>query len=378
MLGGPLEWASMLIAVATRFAKSDEDREELKDAKHALNVLGFVSGDRESNSVQRSAARTLISPMVLFEDSLMHQDYMVDLMTIINLRDIRDALTHLSLEGTVGSVKVANLIDKINPNRASGFNALIGCEAYNNESGSLFDKAVKNVERKRENAQKEKESERLTVDTNDMKDAKEYVPLALGRIVKASSMIDGKEVSFILTFRQIPIPAPSKEIERMFMGAKKGEDWKVRIKDYKAGGITRPELLKGTDVIKREFSIRNNDLSGYYREASKREILNARKAITSGYSSMNDLANTIIISKDTADNIELELGMRFNSPKIKVIRRYMNANTIVVVNDERAVVEFFTIGDSIPVKYTFQQIKTKSNKEDAGSLEAIVKLLNGR
>lgn len=37
-----------------------------------------------------------------------------------------------------------------------------------------------------------------------------------------------------------------------------------------SGELTSPEFLTGTDQIKREFNIRMNDMSGYYKEATDR------------------------------------------------------------------------------------------------------------
>lgn len=357
-------WGAILTGLKF-FAKTKEQHETLDEAQSILSFARNTSQKLNTTSVAESAARSLISPMVVFEESLMYQEYMQDLITIVNLRDIRDTLTHLSLEGTVGGVKISKLVNSINPNRSAGFMSLQGCEAVITAKGSIFEKA------------REFEKEKITIDSNDVSNLTEYAPLALGRVVKATSLIDKTEVNFFLTFRQIPIAASTKDLKLVFTAAEKGTGWLARFKEYRAGGITRPELLKGTDTIKREFNIRNNDMSGYYTEAMRREKANIKETLSTGVISVNTMANTIILTKETADEIELDIGMRFNSPNIKSIRKYVNANTIVIVNDARGIFEFHTVGNPFPVKYTLSQIKSKSKKEDTGSLESLIKLLSG-
>lgn len=378
-----LNWSSMLVNLYGMFNKGTDiskTRDVIGDIGKAYNVM-------TTGSLSRSAGRSIISPMTLFEESLTHQDYMLDLMTIVNMRDIRDALTHINFQSKVGGVQIAELVDSINPNRNGGFMCLQGCEAFN---------APKNIIRSRSDYLKQKNDlENSNKKTSDSKDKKtipdsvsfrneefrnltEYVPLALGRTVNASVFVDGREINFPLTFRQIPIPASTSNLELMFQAVKGGDGWEERVKDYKSGGITLPDLLTGVDDIKREFRIRNNDLSGYYNESVKREVNNKMTALRTGILSLNSMANTIIMSKDTANNIELEIGIRFGSSKMEQIRKHVRANTIVLVNDSRGVFEFYSSSSNIVERYTASQIKSKVNKENVNSLDALVKLLSGR
>lgn len=381
MIGQMLGWGSAILGLASNLSSGDK---EIASAKSTLDTINKAYNVLNTSSVSVSAGRAIISPLVLFEQSLMHQDYMTDLMTIVNLRDIRDALTHINFQSKVGDIRIAELVDSINPNRTSGFLCYQGAEAYRPPRGSVLaqieDGTVgqKDDQPARGRDDKEKPQDKTSFESSEFKGLGEYSPLAMGRTVNACISYDGKTTNFPLTFRQIPVPAPTAGLEKMFEAVRNGDGWSVRIKEFKAGGITWPELLNGVDEIRREFKIRTQDMTGYYKEATAREARNRVESIRTGNVSMNSLANTIIMTKETADLIEANIGITFGGSKMDQIRKSVKANTIVVVDDRRSVFTFYSMSSNLPEKYNLAGIKQKSKKEDAGSLEALIKLLNGR
>lgn len=382
MIGQVLGWGSAILGLASNLANGNK---EIDSAKSTLDTINKAYNVLNTSSVSSSAGRAIIAPMVLFEQSLTHQDYMNDLMTIVNLRDIRDALTHINFQSKVGDIRVADLVDSINPNRSAGFLCMQGIEAFSPPKGSVLGK-IKSGEldnppedkSKGNGKTEEKTQDNVTVGADQYKVFSEYTPLAIGRTVNASISYDGKQANFPLTFRQIPVPCPTPNLELMFDSVRSGDGWFVRIKDFKAGGITAPELLNGVDEIRNEFRIRTQDMTGYYKEANARETRNRAESIRTGRVSMNTLANTIIMTKETADIIESQIGIAFGSSKMDQIRKHVKANTIVIVDDRRSNFIFYSMASNLPEKYTLSDIKQKSKKEDSGSLEALIKLLNGR
>ncbi len=383
MIGQLLGWGSAILGLASNLSNGDAD---IGSAKTTLDTINKAYNVLNTNSVSTSAGRAIISPLVLFEQSLMHQDYMVDLMTVVNMRDIRDALTHINFQSKVGDIRVAELVDSINPNRSAGFLCYQGAEAFRPPRGSVLEKIQNDDTANPEEGKaagrngevKEKAQDRVSAEASEFKTMTEYAPLAVGRTVNASISYDGKPANFPLTFRQIPMPATTANLELMFDAVRNGDGWSVRTKDFKSGGLTWPEYLNGVDEVRREFRIRTQDMTGYYKEAGARETRNRVESLRTGILSMNTLANTIIMTKDTADSIESDIGLSFGGSKMDQIRKHVKANTIVVVDDRKGIFTFYSMSSNLPEKYTLSGIKQKSKKDDAGSLEALIKLLNGR
>lgn len=367
MIGSAINLGSFLLDFASRISPESKEIGSAADianrAKHSYNVIS-------TTSVTQSANRAIIAPMVAIEHSLLHQEFMSDLMQVVTLRDIIATLTHLALQGSVGvGVKVENVIGTIQPNRA-GMMALMGTEALDT---SIKAKAPAE-------APPAPNTVLVNVGGKAVNDLQEFGPLAVGKVVTASIATEaGGKIDFPLTFRQIPVPIQPKDLLLTFTAAKESDGYFARLLMMKSGEITGPEFLSGKDIVKEKFRIANEEMSGYYKEAMRRESGNRMMALKTGLISFNTMANTFIISKDTTNWLELEIGKSFSDPRGREqILKAVKANTIVVCNEDRGIYTFYTHGAAIPEVYTRKDLQSKS-KKDSGSntLADLVKLLNG-
>jgi hypothetical protein len=376
MIGTVLNLGSFLLDFASKLYPDSKDigsaASVAERAKHSYNVVS-------TTSVHQSANRAIIAPMTAIEAPLLHQEFMGDLMQVIMLRDIVATLTHLSLQNSVGmGVKVENIIGTINPNRG-GLLSVMGAEA--------LDDNIKLVTGNEAADPKDKGDEKEPIPANTVQiggktfpDLNEYTPLAIGKVVLATIYGEaGAKQEFPLTFRQIPVPIQGKDLTRVFTAARGEDGFFARLLMLKTGEITGPEFLGGKDIIKERFKIKNEDMSGYYKEAMNRETGNKMAALRTGLVSFNNLANAFVMNKDTSTQLELDIGKRFGDATSREhIFRAVKANTIVVCNEDRGVFTFYTHGNDMPEVYTRRDLAIKS-KKDTGSntLADLVKLLNG-
>lgn len=369
MITAVLSWGSAILSLAKML---NPDNKNYDESKKVIDKLGSVAGIVSTSSAAKSAQRAIINPMVVVERPLLHQEYMNELLTIIQLRDIMNVLTHLSLQGEIGGVKIAKLVEGINPSR-SGFLSLMGAESF---GGTHILPPVAGTEADLVTV---KDKDGVMIDTKLQNTLNEYSPLALGKVVAAEVSIDGKRSTFPLVFRQIPVPADTKQLENVFQVAKPEDGFRMRLMMLKTGEITPAEFLTGSDLVKKEFTVRKNDLTGYYEEAQKRATRNRAEAIRTGEASMNTMANVFVMSSDTARQIELEIGLRFaNASSRDRIFSKTVANTIVVVNEGRGIFTFYTHGQDMPEVYTRSEIKVKAAKDtSSNSLQDLLKLFNG-
>lgn len=381
----PISWGLALLNISKIFAK---DPKELDEVERTLNGARTAYNLLNPRDLSMTANNAVIAPLVVMEQALLHQEYASDLLTIVQLRDIAATLSYIRQEGGASGVKIKSLINQINPNRAGNndYLCLSGCENFGNEPGWVG--GVSDEDRigqeialaKDKNDKKEKDSKDeekpLNIKAN-YNDITEYVPLALGRIVEAYTNIDGKEVTFPLTFKQIVIPAATQSVELVFSASKIEDGWFARSMMFKSTEITLPEYLSGKDIIKDRFKLKDKDLTGYFKEVSDRETKNKRVAFKTMTASMNSLANCFIISSDTAKQIEISNGLSMQSRKsLTTIFERVRANTIVVCNEDRGTFTFFTYGGSIPETYTRSEIKIKSKKDNFSDLTSLLKLIS--
>jgi len=366
MIGPALNIGSFFLDIAKQLYPESSDigaAAKVTDrARHAYNVVN-------TSSVHRSAAKGVLAPMVVVDRGLLHQEYMQDLMTVINLRDIVATLTHLALQNATGvGVKVESLIGSINPNRAGMLSLMAGLEALDTN----IKPAQKNEDEGKVNY--------VQVGSKTIPDLMEYTPLSVGRVVNATIFGEnGIKIDFPMTFRQIPVPMDDAGLRRLFSVAKNDEDLQMRWLMKRTGEITNPEWFNGTDIVKARFQAKNGDATGYYKEAMKRDTNNALEAVRTGVLSVNSMANSIILSQAEVTQIELAIGKKFsNSASRQTIFEKLSANTIVVCDDDRGIFFFYTDGQTMPETYTRRDLAVKSKKEgSANTLQDLVKLLNG-
>lgn len=369
MLGAGLSLGSFLVDVAARlYPESKEISSAAKTAgaiQHSYDVLS-------TSSVHQSARRTMIAPMVVIEQGLLQQEFMGDLMQVITVRDIVATLTHIQLQGSVSmGVKVDNIIGGIQPNRA-GLLSFSGLESLD----TSFKPAVADADKPEKGAIENT----VSIGGKSYADINEYTPLAVGKTVIATINTDnGGKIEVPLTFREIPVPSSPADLMLTFSAAKAEDGAKARLLMVKTKEITGPEFLSGFDIVKERFKIKNEEMSGYYKEALNRDTNNKLAAIRTGLVSLNTLANSFVLSSDVAKQIELKTGKRFADPASREgIFKAVKANTIVVCNEDKGTYVFYTIGQSIPELYTRRDLASKSKKDtSSSSLADLVKLLNG-
>lgn len=375
MIGQVLGYGQIILRLTQ--ALSSGSNEDIEKAERLLSTIGSVNTAMNTNSVSTAANKLLIAPIVAIENTLIHQEYMNDLMVVVNLRDIKDVLGHLAMQCTVDGISVSDIVGAINPNRG-GMLSLHGLEAW--DPSAAINTTIKTIDDvKSKQGDKDPGAGKMsTSSSKTIAELNESGALAVGRTVEAQVTINGKTLTFPLTFRQCPMPVSTNDIELMFTAAKPKDGFFARIFGWRAGEYTTPELITGVDEIKDEFRIRNNDMSGYYNEVTRRADENKAAAMRTGVISMNTMANTIIISSETARRIEIEIGRTFDSSGINQIRKAVLANTIIVVDENQGIFKFYTGAARQPERYTRKEITVKSKKENGIDLQSLLKLFGGR
>lgn len=357
-----INFGAFLVQLANMAGKGGD---VVNAAEKAVGVAGKAYNAFNTSSLSQSAGKVTIAPMVAVERDLIHMDYMQDLMTVVMLRDIRDALTHIAMQGEVEGIKISTLVDSLQPRRTGGFLSLQGVESLAQSQLISGNEAAP-------------QGKSANFGSKDVVDLTSNAALAVGRTVMAQTQLGGTCVTFPLNFKEVPVPLSSNDLKAIFEAARPQEGWFGRVMMKNANEITRPEFLTGTDIIKREFNIRTNDLSGYYQEAMDRQSKNRSAALATGTMSMNTMANTIIMSSETARQIEAENGFRFNKGGIDRIRKAVLANTIVIVNDGEGLFTFWNSGSNMPEEYTLRNITATAKKDTSLDLQSLMKLFGGR
>lgn len=369
MLGTIIGVSRLLLDTAKMaFPDNDEIGAASTVADRASNTYNLLT----KHSVMSSQNRTLVSPIVAIDKSILHLPFMQSVLQVCMLRDMQAVLSHIAIKNAESmGIKIDAIIGGVQPRRA-GLVSLQGCEAMTPTGPTPKNKDDK------ENTPEEGS---VIIGGKSYADIGEYTPLAVGRVVVATVYgKDGGKVELPLTFRESPRPMGIQQLNNVFSAAKAEDGFFARLTMTQAGEITTPVFFSGRDIIKEKFNRAYQDSTGYIEDMAKTDRINKANAIRTGVVSMNTMANTFVISSDTAKQIEINTGKRLgNARQQAAIFKAVNAARIVICDERNGVFHFITNGDDTVETYTLNQMEAKAKKGDgADSLEALARILAGK
>lgn len=352
------------------------DNKDVQSAANAANAAGNTYNLLTQHSITQSAGRTLVSPMVGIDKTILHAPFMGPVLQLVMARDIQAVLSHIAIKNAESmGVKIDEVLGAVQPRRA-GLVSLQGCEAIQPRGPAPSGKP-----KDKESVTVEDGDRQVTINGKSYTEISEYTPLGIGRVVEATvNGPNGTKVPIPITFRETPMQMSPKTLLNIFSAAKVEDGLFARLIMREAKEIDNPEFFTGRDLIKRKFNIRNDDLSGYYAEMDKRDRANKMAALRTGVFSMNTMANTFILSQDTANQISLQLGKRFtNYSGFEALFKVVKASRIVICDERTGNFTFATNGDSFIEELTLREMEQKAKKaEGSDSLEALTRLLLGK
>lgn len=363
--------AGLVTRIASNLTNKKDD--DIEAARSVVDTLQSMYGSVSTTSAAQSASKVLIAPVVLFEDTLMHHEQINNIMIMINLRDVLNVTTHFKLKPKFGNISVGELVGEVNPNRVSGMMALSsssGLEAYDAPKLKVESNTSENKDSSKDPV--------FCINNKKTIDLKEVPNLVVGRVIDVTISNGVETVDIPLIFRQTPLPVPAEGIKVMFGNVKNEDGWKARVLMKKSGEITNPDLMGGDDIIKREFKTLTSDIGAYYKESNDRFTRNTIEGFRTGIHSMNKIANSIIISQDTARDIETKYGFTFGGSRMGDIRKVVKANNIVIIDDGASTVTLYSLSGAMAETFTFKMLENMVKKEQSVDYKGLLQLFNGR
>lgn len=351
---------------------------DINAAANVAEKAGYTYNILTNTSSVKMANRTLVSPIVAIDKAILHSSYLDTVMRVVASLDIQSVLTHIKIENAIAmGIKIDEMIGSVQPRRA-GLASLQGCEAYLQKGPGAKNNAVAapTGAANDPNAQQQ-----VVINGKSYDFITEFTALAVGKVVNVTVTGAGDaKFDIPLIFRETPMPMAASQLLNVFKAARAEEGFFARLDMLQAKEITPAEFLTGKDIVKEKFNIRNDDMTGYYEEMNARDRANKAAALRTGVMSMNTMANTFIISSDTARQIELMIGRKFtNNSNLPAIFKAVNAARIVICNERDGMFRICTNGDFIVQEWTLKQLELTAKKSDgADSLEKLTQILMGR
>lgn len=351
-------------------------------------MLRDVIRSGRSDSLTEYVRSTRVEPITLVEQGLVNLDLMPDLMQTNASIFIARYLMAVSISVNVGKVDTIQLLDKLNPNRDMGGNALrsagglIGRESrefslphYGSPESEvdlgLVDEIVAHEAKKRGEEDYPTSSK---VDDRYAKDIVEDINLSVGKVVGVEINSDGHSATIPVNIRLQARRARQEQIVDILSTLGQNNTAKERYHRWRMGELEFiKDIILMNDIVSNHEKALDADETGIYKSIKNRRRNNGVSSLLSmGNFSVATASAIVVISKETAKKIERNIGGSLDS--LKVRERFMKESTIMLLNIvdvDREEVVMYHKGIDEPTELTSRELK-RSNKKSGPDISEIL------
>lgn len=362
----------------------------------AYDTAKTLTGETSFSEFTRAAN---LEPRVMVEDTLKTLPQLPKFL--MGLTNIYTAyyLQAISLTATINDVSVISILDKFNPNREASLSKLLKnintakkdkTSAYGKFSKESYAYVLPNynnygtvpvnmqkaleadvaklveakneadAEEKAKKAKEDLEKEKIHYNVSSgLKNIQEADNLAVGRLVqvKLTQNDQSYEVPVAVRVRPMFVPKPIMR-ELVALGDVK-ESWSERWHKMRSGEISFiSDWIFQSDVINHKRKLLALDKQGLYRELINRRKNNKLAALTSGHVSLGSASSFIVISAQTAREVELTTGQSLTNAAFRTkVFGENSAMMILIVDTEWERVVTYTRGINGGVDYSFKDFE---------------------
>ena len=368
----------------------------ISKAIDAYDTAKALSGETSFSEFTRAAN---LEPRVMVEDTLKTLPQLPKFL--MGLTNIYTAyyLQAISLTATINDISVISILDKFNPNRDASLSRLLKnintakkdktssyakfskesyayvLPNYNNygtvpvkmqksleaEVAKLIEaKNAEDAKTKEQQAKEELEKEKIHYNVSSgLKNIQEADNLAVGRLVQVKLTQNDQSYEVPVAVRVRPMFVPKLIMRELVALGDVKESWSERWHKMRSGEISLvSDWIFQSDVINHKRKLLALDKQGLYRELINRRKNNKLAALTTGHVSLGSASSFIVISAQTAREVELTSGQSLTDAAFRAkVFGENSAMMILIVDTEWERVVTYTRGISGGVDYSFKDFE---------------------
>jgi hypothetical protein len=374
-------------------------------------VFNVVQNSMQINSLADLTRPARVEPLVIIDQTLVGQPYMLDLMKMAASQFAGYYLQAVNLILGVGRIDTLKVLDQLNPDRSLGIGG--SDPTKNMYSGEMFNSNVYSRGLPSMEAFEQRVRPGLLFAMESFDDAKEIqgevvsrtpnppaggkddkTPVQAGmssgdtKIYENESLVVGKLLNVELVgkdgakgklpvlIRLIPAEVPPNSLVHMF-GAGGRDSWAHRFFMVQTGQIGFwKDFVLGQDMIDEHFKALMNDKSGVLKAVTDRRRNNTGKAIQTGRVSLADASNISIVSAETLRKATDKLHGKIEQLSVrKAIFDNSYLLMLIVVDERWDRVTVYHRGLDLESKYRLADVKA-SEKSKGPDITDLFKMFN--
>ena len=374
-------------------------------AAAAGDVLNTIADTMEKLKVAAKHAKTSslvdvtavarVEPLVIIDsDSFNAEQYIGPVIQCAHTIFTAYYLQAVSLIGTVGAIKIAKTLDKLNPNRKpdrSGFitHMLMG-QAMESAEGTMnfaaeepfglsleaFKLPTYGMEAKDATEEEIRPGEARFSD-KALATAAVQSNLSVGKLVNVTLCDQGQSVTIPLQIRLIANEMPTAPMLKLLSMQGLDRTWTERYWKWRAGRIGFiKELILMQDLVRADKRAMMEDESGIIDEIMRRAKNNKLAGFFSKNASMNEAANILVFSEETARQLKQQHNIDIDNAKQRqTVFDGSYAMIMVKIDREYERVTFYINGMPLGTSMNRNELKSNSGKNSGTDLVEVFQAL---
>lgn len=340
----------------------------------------------KAGSLVEYTKSTRVEPIVLMDRNVAMLPYAVNILYSASYSFSAYYLQAIALSVKVGKIDPVTLLDKLNPSRDATSNAAQslagifnhGVEGYQGRLPSFTDKTtlVTSMEAfsdkvadayKKEKDRENKSRTTLSAGADFSKEINQAQNLSVGVMLNVELESDGARAKIPVNVRLITSPvAPSTIVNIIGQATGVEKDTTERFYNWSAGQLsTIRDMIFCQDLVDKHRNTLIEDKSGIYKEMNRRKSQNKLSTVLSlgKRPSVATASNVLIITKETANEIEAALGGRLTSERIrdKIFDSTM-LMLIYIVDTRFEMLTMYTRSIALPTEIPLKALKSNDKK----------------
>lgn len=335
-----------------------------------------------SGSILEYTKVTRVEPIALIDHTIAHLPELENVCNTLTAIFAAYYLQGVALSVNVGSIETIRMLEKLNPSRdpIENIGLMFSGEAY--KLGlPRFDKQV-NVSQEAvqfsfENEDDDKFRSALVDDKGENSKNINAVAanLSTGIMLSVTLEQNGDKAVIPVTVRLIATPTKPSVLKQMIVEGSNNRTMKERWHGWRSGELGFiQDIVLCQDIIDARKEALMNDESGQYAEIISRKNRNRLSGLISLTPSVSTASNIMVLSDETAREIEREARMRFKSFKQRQkVFETAYLMLVAIVDTKYEMVTLYHRGISLPTEISFKEITRSGGKKDNIDINEVLK-----
>ena len=203
---------------------------------------------------------------------------------------------------------------------------------------------------------------------------KEVSNLAVGKLLEVNFERDGNKATVQVQMRLLTIDADPKSFVNILSQGGNQNSLKERYYRFKAGELRFiQDLVFCQDLIKEARKARHDDKTGFYQHMMRQMANNEASTLLSGKGSISRSSAIMIITEETAKQVELEVGGKLSNFKLR--EQLMNTcgtMLLFVIDRKWKMATIYHQSITTPSEMSVAEMK-RANKSSGADVEDILR-----